>query len=114
MNFDANPFSGYEHKAAARQEDLGGDFKLEQLGEPQELEVCFGRSDQGAASAAFPPPWPQLQLNPLKPTFRTNTQHKAAAEAAADPTVPSLLEEEEEGAAEPEDPSTKLLRNVLA
>ena len=42
--------------------------------------------------------------------FRAETQHGAAA----DPTVPPLPEEEGEGAAEPEDPSTELLRKVLA
>ena len=68
--------------------------------EPQELEVCFGGSAQGATSTGFPPPWPGLEMNLLGPTFSAETQHGAAA----DPTVPPLPEEDEEGAAEPEDP----------
>ena len=45
-------------------------------------------------------------MNPLGPTFRDETQD----ETTADPTVPPLPEEE----GEPEDPSTELLRRVLA
>ena len=49
-------------------------------------------------------------MKPLGPTFRAETQHGAAA----DPTAPPLPKEEGEGAAEPEDPSTGLLRKVSA
>ena len=45
-------------------------------------------------------------MNPLGPTFRSETQ--------ANPTDPTLPEEEGEVAAETEDPSTELLRSVLA
>ena len=106
-NNDANPFAGYEPNAAAGQEDLGGDFNLAgAAGRATRTGSVFGRSDDGAASAAFPPPWPGLGLNPLG----AETHHRAAA----DPTVPPLPEEEVEGAAEREDPSTELLRRVLA
>ena len=48
-------------------------------------------------------------MNPLGPSFTTETQHGTTA----DPTVPPLPEEEVEIAAEPEDPSTELVRKVL-
>ena len=61
-------------------EDLGSDFNLAgAIRESRnELEVWFGRSDQGAASTAFRPPWPSVGLNPLGPTLRAETQHGAA------------------------------------
>ena len=102
MNNDANPIAN----AGAGQEDLGVDFSLAGAAEG-------GGSDQGAASAAFPPPCLGLGLNPRGPAFRAfraETQHGAAA----DPTVPPLPEVEAERAAEPEDPSTELLSRVLA
>ena len=50
-------------------------------------------------------------MNPLGPTFGAETQHGAAA----DPTVPPLrCPKRKRRAAEPEDPSTELLRRVLA
>ena len=100
-NNDAKPLAGYEPSAAAGQEDLGGDFNLAgTAGRAARTGCVYGGSDQGAASAAFPPPWPVLGLNPLG---RAETQRKAAAGA----TVPPLP-------AEPEDLSTELLRKVLA
>ena len=107
MNIDANPVAVYEPNAVAGQVDLGGDFNL--AGAAEKRCKNWGMC-QGAASAAFPPPWPGLGLNPRGPTFRAETQHGAAAY----PTVPPLPEEGEEGSAEPEDPLTELLRRVLA
>ena len=66
----------------------------------------FGGSDQETVSSQFPPPWPGLGMNPLGPTPR--------AEPQTDPTVPPLPEEEGEVTAEPEDPSTELLRRMCA
>ena len=110
MNNDANPFAGYEPNAAAG-EDLGGDLNLAgAAGRDARTGSVLGRSDQGAAPAALPPPWPGLGLNPCGPTFRAETQHGVAA----DRTTPPLPEKEEEGAAEPADPSTELLRKMLA
>ena len=70
----------------------------------------FGGSDQGAVSTGSPPPWPGQGTSPLGPTSDAETQHGAAA----DPTVPPLPEEEGEGEAEREDPSTEPLRKVAA
>ena len=108
MNNDANPCAGFEPSAAAGQEDLRGDFSLAGAGgRAARSGSVFGGGDQGAASMAFPPPWPRLRLNPFGPTFRAETQHKAA-----DPTAPPLPEKVEAGEEEPGDPSTELLRRA--
>ena len=94
----------YEPNAAAGKDDInlaGAAARAARTGS------VFEGSDQGAASTAFPPPWPGLGLNLLGPTFRAETEHGAAA-----PTGPPLREEEEAGEEEPEDPSTELLRSV--
>ena len=108
MNFDANPFAGYEPNTTGGTEDLGSDFDLAgAAGRAARTGSVFGGSDQGTASSQFPPPWPGLGMNPLGPTFSAETQR--------DPTVPPLPEEEGgEATAEPEDPSAELLRRVLA
>ena len=81
MNNDANPVTCYEPNAAAGQGNLGSDFTLAGAAErAARTGSVFGGSDQGAASAAFPPPWPGLGLNLLGPTFRAETQHGAAAD----------------------------------
>ena len=68
----ANPFAGYEPSAAAGQEDLKGDFNLAGAADgATRTGSVFGRSDQGAASAAFPPPWPGLGLNPPGPNVKS-------------------------------------------
>ena len=81
MNFDANPFAGYERNTTGGTEDLGGDSDLaEAAGRAARIGSVFGGSDQGTAASQFPPPWPGLGMNPFGPTFR--------AESQTDPTVP--------------------------
>ena len=104
MSNNATHFAGYEPKTTGGPENLGGDFGAAEGG--ARTGSAFSGSAQGAAPTQFPPPWPRLGMSPLGPTFRTESQ--------ADPTVPPLPEEEGEVAAEPEDPSTDLLRKVLA
>ena len=108
MNFDANPFACYEPNTTGGTEDRGGDFDLAgAAGRAARTGSVFGGSGQGTASSQFPPPWPGLGMDPHGPTFRGETQ--------TDPTVPPLPEEEGgEATVEPEDPSAKLLRRVLA
>ena len=96
-----NPFSNYEPNATGGPEDPRGDPDLAgAAGRAARTGSVFGGSDQGAASAQFPPPWAGPGMHPLVPTFRAET--------------PPLPEEEGEVAAEPEVPSTELLRKVLA
>ena len=105
MNTDDNPFAGYEPNTTGGTEDLGGDF-AGAAGRAARTGSVFGGSDQVTASSQFPPPWPGMGVNPLGPTLRAETQ--------TDPTVAPLPEEEEEVTVEPEDPSTELLRRMLA
>ena len=108
MNFDANPFADCEPNTTGGTEDLGGDFGLAgAAGRAARTGSVFGGSDQGTASSQFPPPRPGLGMNPVGPTFRAETQ--------TDLTVPLLPEVEGgEATAEPEAPSAKLLRRMLA
>ena len=77
-------------------------ISLERLEEPRELGSVFGGSDQETASSQFPPPWSGLGVNPLGTTYRAETQ--------TNPTIPPLPEEGGDDTAEPDDPSTELLK----
>ena len=103
MNTDANPFASDGPNTTGGTEDFEGDIDLAGA---ERTGSVVGGSDQGAASSQFPPPWPGLAMNPLRPTFRAETQ--------TDPTVPPLPEGGGEATAEPEDPSAELLRRVSA
>ena len=101
MNNDANTFAGYEPNPIGGPDDLGCDFDL--AGAAGRAARTWERSRSGinAVSTTM-----AMAGNESSRTF--------GAETKADPTVPPLPEEEGQVAAEPEDPSTELLRKLLA
>ena len=107
MNTDANFFAGYEPNTSGRTEDLGGNFDLAgAAGRAARTGSVFGAIRGQLHHNSHRHGRPGLGMNPLGPTLRAETQ--------TDPKVPPVPEEEGEVTVEAEDPSTELLRRMLA